>query len=196
MHLLNFCHVDQLLRFQCCEFRLLTPEPFSCLTSFWPLYIFKDPSFTKCFLISLFSERAQICKTEIYLILVSLSCISAGTPFAFLFLPYCFPSESWALETARSIAGKLLQKHRIPGIGTLLPQVYKPRIKPGASQWRRFSLRKVFFCAHHNSICVLATWRNRDTRHRGSLEAKNWRNLPNHVAVTNQLGCLDWGSRM
>lgn len=142
------------------------------------------------------SERAQICNTEIYLISVSLSFISAGTSFAFLFLPYCFPSESQALETARQIGEKLLQKHRIPGIWTLLPEVYKPRIKPVAFQWHRSSLRKVFFCAHHNSICVLATWRNRDTRHRGSLEAKNWRSLPNHVAVTNQLGCLDWGLRM
>lgn len=118
------------------------------------------------------SERAQICNTEIYLISVSLSFISAGTSFAFLFLPYCFPSESQALETARQIGGKLLQKHKIPGIWTLLPEMYKPRIKSVTFQWRRSSLRKVFFCAHHNSICVLVTWRNRDNKTQRKLGSK------------------------
>lgn len=72
--------------------------------------------------------------------------------------------------------------------------MYKPRIKPVAVQQGWSSLWKVFFCAHHCNICVLAIWRNREARHGGSSGAKNWRSFPNHVVVTNQLGCLGWNS--
>lgn len=77
-HLLDFCHVEQLLAFQWCEIRLLTTYFFICLTSFWSLFVCKYCTFYEGFSNSMFSERAQIHCTGNYVLSVSQGLISAG----------------------------------------------------------------------------------------------------------------------
>ena len=75
-HLFNFCRVEQLLRFQQCEIRLLTPELFNCLASFGSLCVWGS-YFYQVLSNSPFSGRAQICSTGIHLLSVSLGHVSA-----------------------------------------------------------------------------------------------------------------------